>query len=136
MRVMVLDPAQLHPLLVQGPLGGQVLGMEVVRDELGPHVEQPLEVRNCFRKRPEGLKILQIPNVLRDSKVAGARFPEWEYAQKTLENQGLLCRLEGCQTPLDTGANPCGDAHASLATYTTFSLPSSPFSAVRKPGTL
>ena len=71
-----------------------------------------------------------------NSKVAGARFPEWEYAQKALENQGLLWMLEGCQTPIDTGANPCGDAHASLATSTTFSSPSSPFSAVRKPGTL
>src|SRR5215470_13860425 len=69
-----------------------------------------------------------------DSKVAGVRLPEWEYTPKTLENQGLLCMLEGCQTPIDTGANPCGDAHASLATYTTFSIPSSPFSTVRKPG--
>ena len=47
-----------------------------------------------------------------NSKVAGARSPEWEYAQKTLEKQGLLCMLEGRQTPIDTGAGrvpePCG----------------------------
>ena len=77
-----------------------------------------------------------IPQGILCSKVAGARSPEWEYAQKTLEKQGLLCMLEGRQTPIDPGANPCGDAHAYPATYTTFSSPSSPFFAVRKPGTL
>ena len=70
------------------------------------------------------------------SKVAGAKFPEWEYTQKTLEKQGLLCMLEGRQTPIDPGAHPCGDAHAAPATYPTFSIPSSLFFAVRQPGTL
>ena len=70
MRVVVLDPAQLHSLLVQRPLGGEILGMEVVRDDLGTHVEQPLEVSNRFRKRPEGLESLQVPNVIGEKRLA------------------------------------------------------------------
>ena len=70
MRVMVLAPAQLYILLVQGSFGGQVLGMEVVRADLGPHVEQPLEVRDCFRKRPECRKILQVANVVGEERIA------------------------------------------------------------------
>src|SRR5438552_16979467 len=54
------------------------------------------------------------------SKVAGARSPEGEYAQKTLEKLGLLWRLAGCQTPIATGAHPGGEAQASPATSTAF----------------
>src|SRR5207302_9718174 len=70
------------------------------------------------------------------SKVAGARSPEGEYAQKTLEKLGLLWRLAGCQTPIATGAHPGGEAQASPATSTAFSRPASPCFAGRQPGTV
>src|ERR671926_1640212 len=44
--------------------------MKVVRDDLGPYVEQPLEVHDRFRKRPEGCKILQVPNMMGEERRA------------------------------------------------------------------
>ena len=46
MRVVVLDADELDPVELECVLGREVLGMQVVGDELRLDREQPLEVRD------------------------------------------------------------------------------------------
>ncbi len=88
-RVVVLDAGQLHAgelgagqlhagqlgvseILVRKidrVLGGQVLGMQVVGDHLGPDVEQPPEVLDPLGERAQRLGVLQVPDMVRHERV-------------------------------------------------------------------
>ena len=63
-RVVVLDPRQVHPVQVQGVLGGQVLRVQVVGHHLGLDAEQPSVVLDTLRERAQCLGVLQVPDVM------------------------------------------------------------------------
>jgi len=59
--VMVLDAGQLQPAGVRQPrrvAGRQVIGMQVVRDDLRLDAEQPLEVLDPLGERAQRLGVL------------------------------------------------------------------------------
>jgi hypothetical protein len=69
-RVMVLDPEQVHVGQVERVLGGQVLRMQVMGHDLRVDVEQPAEMLDALGERAQGLGVLQVPDVVGDKGVA------------------------------------------------------------------
>jgi hypothetical protein len=67
-RVVVLDPGQVHAVEVQRVFGGQVLRVQVVRDHLRLGVEQPPEMGDPLGEGPQGLEVLQVADVVRDER--------------------------------------------------------------------
>ena len=72
MRVVVLDGDALHPVARQRVGGRQVVRVQVVRDDLRRHREQPLEVRDAVLERAERLGVLEVADVVRDPGAAAA----------------------------------------------------------------
>ena len=64
MRVVVLDPRQVHPVQVEGVLGGQVLRVQVVGHHLGLDAEQPAVVPDPLGEGAQRLGVLQVPDVV------------------------------------------------------------------------
>ena len=70
-RVVVLDADRLQPE-VERVLGREVLRVQVVRDQLGLHREQPLEVLDPVAEGAQGLVVAQVADVVRDPRAAVA----------------------------------------------------------------
>ena len=68
-RVVVLYPLQVDSVELDGVLGGQVLGVQVVRHDPRVDVEQPAEVLDALGERAQGLGVLQVPDVVGDEGV-------------------------------------------------------------------
>ena len=66
MRVVVLDALQIHAVQLDGVLGGEVFGVQVMRHDLRVDVEQPAEMLDALGERAQGLGVLQVPDVVRD----------------------------------------------------------------------
>src|SRR5208282_2218275 len=63
-RVVVLHANQLHSTLLQRPSGGEVVGMEVIGDDLRPDLENPLQMFDSFVEKTITFRVLQISDVL------------------------------------------------------------------------
>jgi hypothetical protein len=50
-------------------LGGEILRMQVIGDQLGPDVEQPAIVLDALLEGTEGLVVLQVPDVVAEESV-------------------------------------------------------------------
>ena len=68
-RVVVLD-ADLGQVELERPLGREVLGVQVVGDELGVDAEEPLVERSRGLEGLERLGVLHVADVLADERVA------------------------------------------------------------------
>ena len=64
--VMVLDAHRLNVLTLEGVLGGEVLRVQIVSDQLRLHREELLEVLDPLREGTEGLVVLQVADVVAD----------------------------------------------------------------------
>ena len=71
-RVVVLDADELDAVALERIARGQVLGVQVVRDDLGTHVEEPLEVRDALAERRQRLGVAQVPDVMADPRPPAA----------------------------------------------------------------
>ena len=66
MGVMVLHPDGLDTLPLERVLGREIFRVEVVRDQLGPHSEERLEMLDPLGERAKRLVVLQVPDVMAD----------------------------------------------------------------------
>jgi hypothetical protein len=69
-RVMVLDSHEFHVSEIDGVFGRQVFRVQVVRHNLGRHVEKAPEVRYTVGERPQCLVVLQVADVVGQERVA------------------------------------------------------------------
>ena len=65
-RVVVLDPDQLDAVEIERVFGRQVLGVQVVGDDLGLDREQRSEVLDPLGERAERLVVLEVADVVAD----------------------------------------------------------------------
>ena len=66
--MVVLDADQGGAVEVHRVLGGQVLRVQVMRDQLGGDPEQPPEVPDALGERPQRLVVLQVTDVVREER--------------------------------------------------------------------
>ena len=66
MGVVMLDRHPLHAIQLEGVLGGEVLRVQVVGDQLGTHLEEAHEVLDPLEVGAEGLVVLQVADVVGD----------------------------------------------------------------------
>src|SRR5829696_2837003 len=71
-RPVVLDADSREPGFLQltGVFGGQVLGMQIVGDQLRAHVEEPAIMLDSFPERAQRLVVLHVPDVVAHEGVA------------------------------------------------------------------
>src|SRR5260370_41138148 len=62
--VVVLHSDQLRSALLQRPFGGEVVGMEVIGDDLRADFEDPLQMLDSFVEETITFYVLQISDVL------------------------------------------------------------------------
>ena len=74
-RVMVLHAAGVH-VEVESVLGGQVLRVQVVGDDLRVDAEQPAEVLDALGERAQRRRVLQVPDVVGYERAVGRRQAE------------------------------------------------------------
>ena len=106
MRVMVLDPDRREAGLLKlaGVLGGEVLGMQVVGDQLRLHVEEPGVVFDPLPERAQSLVVLHVSDV-----VAHESVPFFSQTEGVLELSAA-----GQRVPGEATAQPerCGSVSA------------------------
>src|SRR5208283_215991 len=68
-RMVVLHTKQLHSTLLQRPFCGEVIGVEIVGDDLRPDLENPLKMPDGFVKKTIAFDVLQISDVLAQESV-------------------------------------------------------------------
>src|ERR1035437_9159366 len=68
-RVVVLHANQLRSTLLQRPLGGEVVGMKIVGDDLRLDFENPLQMHDRFVEKSITFHVLQISDVLAQESV-------------------------------------------------------------------
>ena len=67
---MMLDADQLDALALERVLGRQVVGVQVVCDDLRRDRKQPLEVLDAVGERAQGLVVLKVADVVRNPRAA------------------------------------------------------------------
>src|SRR5690349_22596817 len=69
MRVVMLHADRGRSNLAESVLGGEIVGMKIVRDHAWFDIEQIFEMLDGFDKRVEGLVILEIANVMTQERM-------------------------------------------------------------------
>src|ERR1035437_7058298 len=93
--VVVLHANQPRPILLQRPLGGEVVGMKIVGDDLRLDFENPLQVLDRFVEKTITFHVLQISDVLAQESVLsfGEADGVFEFASDS-QHRGMIVLQE------------------------------------------
>ena len=75
-RVVVLHADELDAVALERVGRGEQVGVQVVRDDLGAHVEEPLEVLDALAEGRERLRVAQVADVVADPRARPTREAE------------------------------------------------------------
>jgi hypothetical protein len=71
--VVMLHANNLHTFLSQSPLGGEIVGMEIVSDDLGVDFENALKMIDALLKEFVAFEVFEIADVLAEEGFTAAK---------------------------------------------------------------